>query len=124
MADAYWPSNLPSECLAGVRYQPGPQVIRTRMDSGAVQVRRVASAAPADFDAPIRFTREQVIVFEAWFFGTLAGGTLVFRWLHPVTGVEVRMRFREDRAPKWADEIVGTKTSGTMTATFALEILP
>ena len=117
-----WPANLPSTWLAGLRYAPRDQVLRSPMDSGVGKTRRRTTLEIVDADVEVRFSGLDVQNFESWFRTTLSGGAARFSHKHALTGALAEYRFRA--RPEWRQEIPGTQLSSRWLASFALEILP
>lgn len=114
-----WPSNLPV-MLAGLTDKRQSTTIRSEVDSGPPIVRRRFTAAVRTLTIPMRFTNAERATFDTFFNTTLAGGSLSFNWLDPVTDALVAMRFVEP--PEFTGEDGGAFKYWT--ATFVMEILP
>lgn len=121
MPTIYWPSTLPNRWLLDMAYQQADEAIRTQMDSGNHKVRRRSSAVPDTAHTRVIFTRDEVERFVTWWRGTLGGGTLRFRWIHPITDAQVEMRFTQP-PDEWVPGRSGTKWSGLMFSRFHVEI--
>lgn len=115
---ATWPSTLP-DCisLAGYSERRVNGTLRTEMDAGPAFVRRRFSAVPTIFSASIVMTKDELDIFDTFYFTTTAQGAIPFDWQHPRTQDNVSMRFLE---PPGYQPI----TSEYWTVTFSAEILP
>jgi hypothetical protein len=88
-----YPGNLPAVRANGFQSQYQDPVIRTQMDAGPVKQRLRYTAAPKKFTASIIVDEDQRKLFEAWFTGILAFGTLRFVMQNPQTLLPEEFRF-------------------------------
>lgn len=94
MANPVWPGGLPQEQFLTVVNRTPVEVIRTRMDSGPVKMRRKGSARPLPIDIPTFLTGAQRAIFDTFFITTLKQGSLAFDWEDPRDDSTVEYRFR------------------------------
>lgn len=91
-----WPETLPQSPLAeGYRETPANTALRTDMDTGPAKLRQRTTAAAATVNLSYLLSAAQVLTLDAFYAGTLQGGTLAFDFTHPVTGETVSCRFRQ-----------------------------
>lgn len=77
----------PSEDRASV-------VMRSEMERGVPQQRRIASDAMVAVSCTLYFaTQANATAFMSWFDGQAGSGALFFDWTHPRTGATVQARF-------------------------------
>lgn len=96
MSDPVWPATLPQLILrAGYAESVPDQAIETPTDAGPGKVRRRQTGTQRQIKASIHCTPAQMDIFEAFYLGTLAGGTLNFTWTHPRTQAAASLRFRK-----------------------------
>lgn len=122
MADVSWPIGLPQHLLvAGYRETLPDVALRTQMDAGPSKVRRRYTTNSRPIQARvIPMTAAQVAIFKEFFNDSLAGGTLAFDWLDPITQEAVEMRFVTPPPP----DIQAVESSTLFDVTMNLEILP
>lgn len=94
-ADGIWDLAQPPEYpagfpefleLDGLSFDQADLVVRSQLDNGTPQMRRRSAAGSRVIPAKLPpLTSAQVDDFEAFFDGTLKGGCMPFRWLHPRT---------------------------------------
>ena len=92
---AVWPVTLPTRFQAqpGVVEQPPNVTIETAMDAGPPKMRRRFTAGDRIVQGALALTRTQRATLDTFFMDTLAGGSLSFDWIHPITGAPATMRF-------------------------------
>lgn len=91
---AIWPATLPERFLIDGFTESAPDVVlRTPMETGPAKLRRRATNAVRPIRGAIRITYAQRALLDAFYLDTLAGGTLTFDWVHPITGDDATFRF-------------------------------
>lgn len=114
MSNAAWPSTLPQYVLEqGYEEKLNDQTIETPMDVGPPKVRRRYTKQFRTFSLTVRLSPEQKATFESFWQDTLAGGSLPFDWVHPLTRDAMTFRFRAP-APKMGS-VGGTDTMVSFT---------
>lgn len=93
---ALYPSTLPEFVLQeGYAEKLMPQTIETSMETGgSPKIRRRFTKKVKQFSVTILLTQAQFATFEDWWDTTLAGGSLPFEWVHPLTREITTFRFR------------------------------
>lgn len=87
MANATWPTELPSKPLVdGFDEQGADNVIRSEMDAGPNKVRRRSTAAPEIYRMTFEMSGQQVKILKNFYHDTLLDGSLKFDMSHPRTG--------------------------------------
>lgn len=100
---AIWPSSLPQYVLQeGYSEKLNNQTIESQVDSGPVKVRRRYTKQIRTFEVSILLTQSQFADFETFWQTTLAGGSLTFDWVHPLTRATLTFRFRNP-APSYVN---------------------
>lgn len=90
-----WPSNLPQFFQEGGYSETLPnQRIESQNDSGPPKVRRRFTTNWRPIEGDIWCTGEQAEDFEEFFEDDLAGGTLSFTWVNPITQDAQTFKFR------------------------------
>lgn len=122
MADVTWPPGLPQDFLdASYRETLADVALRTQMDAGPAKVRRRYTTNVRPLQARIvPMTKDQVAIFKEFFNDSLAGGTLPFDWVDPMTDEAVEMRFVTPPPP----DISTVEGSDLYDVEVRLEILP
>lgn len=122
MADVTWPVGLPQDFLASASRETLPDVVlRTPMDAGPAKVRRryTTNVRPVQGQL-VPMTRAQVEIFKTFFNESLAGGSLAFDWIDPLTEDAVEFRFVCPPPP----DLVVIPDSDLIGVECRLEILP
>ncbi len=97
---ASWPASLPQKF-----HQNGFQIsapvgsIRTGMSTGQAFQRRRFTAAVQPVKGRMFLDATQYQTLIDFWENTLGMGSLDFDWVHPITGVDVKMRFIAGKAP-------------------------
>ena len=118
MANAVWPGTLPNYVLEQGYNETLPKTtIETTMEAGPAKVRRRFTMGWKQFKMMMKLTGTQRVAFETFYTTTVAGGSLRFDWVHPVTRVSATFRFRQP-PPSFSVD-----SGDTHTVTMALEQL-
>ena len=101
MANPIYPVGLPQFVqLDGYDEALPWPVKRTKMQSGPAKQRREFTAAETPFSlATDIMTASQAAIFEAWYYETLAMGSLEWDWVHPRTQAVTTYRFTAGPKP-------------------------
>lgn len=92
---AIYPTGLPAFVLQdGFSEKLNNQTIESQTDTGNPKVRRRFTKQIRTFSVTIQLDAAQRETFESFWQDTLAGGSLPFEWLHPMTRVPTTFRFR------------------------------
>ncbi len=92
---ATWPDTLPQQPLVeGFSGTVQDTLIRTSMDAGPEKIRRRFTAASEYFTLTWFMTKQQLNTFISFFNNDIAGGSLEFEMVHPLTSEPALMRFR------------------------------
>ncbi len=107
-----WPVTLPQTPLVeGFSRSRQDARLRTSMDAGPDKVRRRYTAVPENLTCVFVMTDSQLDIFDVFYVDTLLGGALTFTWTHPMTGVSVTCRVKDEpqtvpRKRRWAVSMV------------------
>lgn len=116
---AAWPGTLPQVPLANGFQEVHPELsLRTNMDVGPAKVRRRQTAGVVTMVCPFRLTTAQRATLVTFWQTTLAGGSLTFTWVHPITSAVITCRMVNP--PQFAPLSRGMYWGTTM----QIEILP
>src|SRR5690606_30510317 len=97
MANAVWPSTLPTEpFVRSFRESLPKNTIRTQMEVGPAKVRRRSTARVKTISFILPIPRADVPTFTTFFEDTLADGSLPFDFTHPRTLETLTFRFLDD----------------------------
>lgn len=103
-----WPATLPQYVnVSGYQESLPDQTIESAVDAGPPKVRRRFTANYRAITATIWVDGTQRAAFETFFETTLAGGSLAFDWVNPLTQAAASFRFRR---PPPAYEALGGDT--------------
>lgn len=90
MAFFTWPVALPQAPMADKYKETHPdQVLKTSMDKGPALRRRKCSSMPYKITATFLMSKSQLAIFESFVMDSLAAGTYLFEWTHPLTGAAI-----------------------------------
>lgn len=93
---ALWPTTLPAFVLEdGYSETLNDQSVESQTDTGNPKIRRRTTKLIQTFDVTIQMTTSQRADFLTFWNTTLAGGTLTFDWVHPLTRAATTFRFRK-----------------------------
>lgn len=96
MANPTWPSSLPAYMnLDGFQETPTDQLVETQMETGPVKSRRRCTGDFPVLKGSIDVTAAQRIAFFDFHRTTLAGGSVPFDWVHPITRAATTFKFRK-----------------------------
>lgn len=116
-----WPTTLPEFVLSDGYSEEAPKTsIATKMDYGPKKRRRRSTAAERPFKLRIALTADQVEILDDFFVNDLAGGALLFDWVHPRTGAAVEFGFTDCKPPKYSNPGGGEKWY----ADIEIEVMP
>jgi hypothetical protein len=94
-----WPESLPAApLLDGFSETPPDLTLRTQMEQGPAKTRRRTTAGVTQMTAAYFLTRAQVETLLDFYTADLSGGSLSFAFVHPRTGDNVNVRFRQPPA--------------------------
>ena len=89
-----WPGTLPQNIEeGGFVFSLTDNKIRSKVDVGPAKQRQRFTAIVQPFQAMVTLDQTQWGTLQTFHDTTLAGGTLVFTWIHPMTGAGCNMRF-------------------------------
>jgi hypothetical protein len=95
MPNPTWPSSLPQYVFEqGYSEKLNDQTIESSVDSGPPKIRRRYTKQIRTFTVSMRLTPTQKATFETFWQTTLAGGSLPFDWVHPLTREATTFRMR------------------------------
>lgn len=121
MPNPYWPATLPQFIRAdSYEETPTDQTVETPMESGPVKIRRRCTADYPVIKCAIDVDVTQRAAFWDFWKTTLAGGSLKFDWVHPITRADTTFRFRKP-VPS-LKPVSGSKTQFRLA--FSLEVQP
>jgi len=93
---AIWPTTLPAFTLEdGYNETLNDQTIESQNDTGNAKIRRRYTKLIQTFDVTLQMTQAQRDTFLTFWQTTLAGGSLTFDWVHPLTRSATTFRFRK-----------------------------
>lgn len=94
MTDPIWPETLPTAPLASGFMESLPNtVLRTQMEMGPAKTRQRSTAGAGKLSLGFLLTAAQVATLRVFYQTTLAGGSLRFQMMHPVTTENILCRF-------------------------------
>jgi hypothetical protein len=95
MANAQWPSNIPSSPLLSSydEREDEDNLLRTEMEIGPAKVRPQQSSSIPKLSFDIMMTSAEVSLFKTFYRTTLSNGSLPFDFLHPQENVTLTFRF-------------------------------
>jgi len=87
-----WPGTLPQKVQIQGFTEKGPgNVIRSTMDQGPAKSRRRSTDSPRTFNASVRLSNAQIVIWEDFYFNTLLE-VLPFDFPHPRDGSTISVR--------------------------------
>ncbi|SDF91567.1 hypothetical protein [Alloyangia pacifica] len=120
---ANWPDNVPWIAL-GFTEVPQDGTIRTAMSAGAAKQRPRFSAVSRAIAASAVLTAAQYAALKAFYYTTLAGGSLTFEQIDPQTGASATWRFNGPPSGAALRADGETLTADLWSVSLPLEILP
>ena len=114
---AVWPGTLPQKPQQdGFSRTKEDGRLRTSMSEGPEKVRRRFTAVTENLTCSFIFTPAQLDTFDSFFDATLKGGSLIYDWTHPMTGLAVVCRIKDMPAAVSMGE--------SWQVSFTVEVLP
>jgi len=98
MANPQWSAmtDPPELLLAGNSRKWASDILVSDMDAGPPRKRRKSSAAAEPIAGAVRVNLAQRNELRTFYYTSCKGGTLVFDWVDPVTGVTVEFGFADE----------------------------
>lgn len=121
MAD--WPATVPWIAL-GFTDEPQDATIRTPMSAGPAHQRPRFSAISRTIGASAVMTADQYAALKAFYYTTLAGGSLTFTQVDPQSGASAEWRFTAPPSATSLRPAGATLTADLWRVSLPLEILP
>lgn len=89
-----WPAMLPVAPLLS-SYKEDARTLTKAVTSGnkSMLIRRVSTRAQTPISVSFNLTKDQVNMFESFFYDVLAGGALRFSFVHPRKGTTIEVSF-------------------------------
>ena len=116
---AAWPVDLPQKPLVQGFSETLPNLVtRSPMDIGPAKVRRRSTAGVTQLQCVFRLSAAQRASLLTFWQTTLAGGSLSYNWVHPISGAGIVCRIVEPPA-------LAPATGGVAwAASLKIEVLP
>lgn len=112
-----WPATLPQTFDQTSYSEASPDmVVRTKMDTGPVKIRRRFTAAPYTLSGSMKLTSAQTNTLDTFYTTTINGGANSFTFTHPRKLTTVTCRFTAP--PKYA------ALNQDFMATLQFEVMP
>lgn len=90
-----YPSNIPQKFQErGFEYTVGNNLIRSEFSSGPSQTRRKSTKRIDTMKGVIRFTKDELQVFETWYNSTIKDGSLSFYITNPMNQQTIEVKFK------------------------------
>lgn len=89
-----WPTTLPVSPLLS-SYDEEVKSLTSAVTTGnkSILIRRMSTRTQTPISVAFNFTKNQVAIFETFFYNTLGGGALRFSFTHPRTKEEIEVSF-------------------------------
>jgi hypothetical protein len=89
-----WPSTVPARpSVRGFNQVGRDNVVRSKPDFGPSKTRRRYTADTIYYSCQYEMTLGEWAYLEAFYWSTVASGTLSFNWVHPLTGTSTEVMF-------------------------------